>query len=66
MLRAGANTLYDPEKGEVLDLLHSAEFRSLASNDAQVDFFRDKHHCFKWDTIALIGRKKVASPLPSL
>jgi hypothetical protein len=35
VLRAGANTLDDPEKGEVLDLMHSAEFRSLTSNSAR-------------------------------
>jgi hypothetical protein len=33
MLRIAANTLDDPEKDEVLDLMHSAEFRSLTSND---------------------------------
>jgi hypothetical protein len=39
VLRAEANALDDPEKDEMLDLMHSAEFRSLTSNDGQVDFF---------------------------
>jgi hypothetical protein len=51
VLRTGANTLDDPEKGEVLDSMHSAEFRSLTTNDAHVNFFRDRRHCFKWDAI---------------
>jgi hypothetical protein len=52
MLLAGANTREDPEKNEILDLMHSAEFRSFPSSDAQISFFRDKRHCFKWNTIA--------------
>jgi hypothetical protein len=55
--RVGSNTLGGPEKGEVLDLMHSSEFISPTSNDAQVDFFRDKRHCFKWDTIVRILQK---------
>jgi hypothetical protein len=57
MLRAGANTLEDPEKGELPDLMHTAEFQSLASIDAQVNFFRAKQHCFKWGTIARVFQK---------
>jgi hypothetical protein len=37
--------------------MRSAEFRSLTSNDAQIDFFRDKQHCFKWETIAHVFQK---------
>jgi hypothetical protein len=33
------NTLDDPGTYEVLDLIHSAGFRSLTGNHAQVDFF---------------------------
>jgi hypothetical protein len=57
VLRRGANALEDPEKAEVLELMHTAEFRSLMTNDAQVEFFRDKQHCFKWDTIARVFQK---------
>jgi hypothetical protein len=38
MIRAAANALEDPEKGEVLELIHSAEFQSLTRSDAQVNF----------------------------
>jgi hypothetical protein len=38
LLRAGANTLDDPETGEGLDLMHFTECRSVTSNDGQVNF----------------------------
>jgi hypothetical protein len=37
--------------------MHSAVFRSLTNNDAQVDIFRDNQRCFKWDTIACTVQK---------
>jgi hypothetical protein len=39
MLRTGAKSIDDHEKGEVVDLMHSAEFRSLTSHDMKVNFF---------------------------
>jgi hypothetical protein len=37
--------------------MHSAVFRSLTSNDAQLGIFRDNQRCFKWDTIARTVQK---------
>jgi hypothetical protein len=39
VLRVGANTVENPEKGEVLESMRSVEFRSLTSRDVQIILF---------------------------
>jgi hypothetical protein len=44
-------------KNAKLDLMHSAVFRSLTSNHAQVNLFRDNQRCFKWNPIVRTVQK---------
>jgi hypothetical protein len=58
VVQAGANTLEDLENGELLESMHSVEFRSLTSIGAEISCFLEKLHCVKRETIGHVPQNQ--------